>query len=202
MVGWGRIPVRLLVDPPYYRHRHLSSYHPANKKKNKTKQNKTKPMKERNSIRGQVLNKGNNKTIVKFVLSEMSACPCLVPRLHYLASINYFGSRDPGRRVRPRQNTENWDNLFQFFTQPISSRARILWAFLVEWQLEKSNLDSPAFVITISQHHWVRNIATFKPQANTIYTTYFNRWRVFFFSHVAVAHDNTFFFSKFRVQLE
>ena len=75
LVGWGCIPVRLLLDPPYYRHKHLSLYHPKNEKEKKIK-----PMKQRNSIRVQVLNKKkiNKNSKVRFAwivsLSLPSSC--------------------------------------------------------------------------------------------------------------------------------
>jgi len=49
---------------------------------------------------------------------------CLVPRPQYFAAVNRFGSRGLGRKVWPRQQPENQDNLSQFLTEPISCHRR------------------------------------------------------------------------------
>jgi len=79
---------------------------------------------------------------------ENFALSCLVPRPQYFAAVNRFGSRCPGGKVRPRQKPENGDNLSQFFTEPISSRGRILLAFLGVTGREKQ-FKLFAFVLTL-----------------------------------------------------
>ena len=73
------------------------------------------------------------------------AVSCLVPRPQYYASVIRFGSRGPGRKVWPRQESEKWDNLSHFFTKPILSRGREFSEHFWERDRQRKAVLTPRF---------------------------------------------------------